>query len=896
MLPSFLEWLYKEGLAQTLAMYQSIVLLTLDFFSVKLLLRTLFAPWKRDEVEPETPSLQLIMQAFWNNLIARGIGTCVRAMTICIGCIATIFVIIGGALFVGATAAYPASVPVLIVVGAIVMTNQTFALLSIGLLLVIFGASVGITLYRMYLKNRWRDAAPATPLATALANNTGLAPWLTRRATDVMDAVLPITAIKKELALTRQGMFIINRAGLTNQEYTATDLPASVTKELLYQTAAQNAVAAKRDRIGIGDSIYATCALDPTLQSIMTQHELTLTDIASVVAWQEHFWKLLEPPSPLLDTKNLKFTGGIGKDWASGYTSFLNRFSHDLTEEVTNPLYDLQFVAHKQQINEIERVLARSGKNNVILVGETGVGKKTLVYGLARQVLVGKTLAPLAHKHLIELDLTSLLASSASPQELESSLVKLMNEATRSGNTILFVDEIARLLSSHDEGLGTTNAVQILVPYLQSSQLQLITTTTPPEYHKDIERQPNLAATFEKIDITEPTPEEVLQVLQEIAPSIEAKHHVLVTYQALCHLIKQAARYMGNRKFPEKGIDLLDEVAVETATKTPGATITMQTIDALISQKTHTPIGAADQAEKTSLLQLEDALHKRVVNQTTAIGAIANALRRSRAGVGSPNKPVGSFLFLGPTGVGKTETAKALSEVIFGSDQAMIRIDMSEYQEISAIRRLIGDETQATGGMLTDQIREHPFAVVLLDEIEKAHPKILDIFLQVLDDGRLTDALGQVADFRNAIIIATSNAGSNLIRQTIQNQTTTTDMEALSKQLLDLVQNEGTFRPEFLNRFDAVVAYRPLTVDELVSVVDRQLALINKRMEERHMSVVMQAPAKQKLAQLGFDPAFGARALVRAMTQTVENQLAQAILRGSVQSGGSFEVTQEMIQ
>ncbi|NCO44174.1 hypothetical protein GW889_01435, partial [Candidatus Berkelbacteria bacterium] len=300
MLPGFLEWMYKEGLTQTIAMYRSVVLLTFDFFSVKLLLRTLFAPWKRDEVEPETPSLQLIMQAFWNNLIARGIGMCVRAITICMGLAATVSVVVGGALFVGITATYPASVPLLIVVGVIVMTNQTFVLLTTGLLLVIAGASVGIASYRAYLKNRWRDTVPATPLATALTRNAGLSPWLTRKATNAMDVTLPVSAIKKELALTREGMFIINRAGLTNQEYTGADLPASVTKELLYLAAAQSAITAKRDRIGIGDIIYATCALDPTLQSIMTQHELTLADIASVVAWQEHFWTLLEPPSALL--------------------------------------------------------------------------------------------------------------------------------------------------------------------------------------------------------------------------------------------------------------------------------------------------------------------------------------------------------------------------------------------------------------------------------------------------------------------------------------------------------------------------------------------------------------------------------------------------------------------
>lgn len=896
MLPGFWQWLYSEGLGQTAAIYQSLVLLTYDFFSISILLRTLFAPWRRDEVAPTTPSIQLIFQAFWNNLIARFIGAIVRTIVIIFGSIITIGVILGGALGLILVATFPISVPGLLIIGIILLTNLTFSLVAFGIVLIASAVAIAIFTIQTYFKNRWRDQPPATPLSNAVDQKLDLDRWLTRTAADCIEPALPVAEYKKALAATQPTKFILARIGMDQNFFCANPLPAEVTRQLFLRTASQAALKENHSRITLGDLVIAVFTLDSALQQALVNYDLALEDVYNIVDWQERFWQILEPENQLLSPKKLKFFGGIGKDWATGYTNYLDRFSHDMTQEVANPVYDLQFIAHKNQIDEIERILARSGKHNVLLIGETGIGKRTLVYGFARQVLTGKTLAPLVHKRILELDLTSLLGSAQSGNELEASLIKVLNEAVRAGNVILFVDDIERIVNQNDEKLGTTNAVQILIPYLQSSDLQLIATTLPSEYHKSIERQPNLAATFEKIEMNEPTEQETLRVLQEIAPAIEAKHRVIATYQGLRHLVKQAARYMGERKFPEKAIDLLDEVAVDVATHSSNKIISPEAIDAVLSQKTNAPIGAVGQDEKTVLLDLENLLHQRVVNQTQAIAAIANALRRSRAGVGSEKKPIGSFLFLGPTGVGKTETAKALCEVIFRSETAMIRVDMSEFQELTSIRRLIGDETQGSGGVLTDSIREKPFTVVLLDEIEKAHPKILDLFLQLLDEGRLTDALGQVADFRNAIIIATSNAGANIIRQAIVQQGSAVDMEAVAKQLLDTIQNNNTFRPEFLNRFDAVVAYRPLTVDELMQVVDRQLALINQRLSERQITVTMADAAKRKLAQLGFDPAYGARALTRAMAETVENQLAEVILKEQLQKGGSFEVTQEMIK
>ena len=895
-LPNFWQWYYKKGVKNAIAVYQSIILLVYDFFSISLLLKTLFAPWKRDVVEPGTPTLQLMIQAMWFNLIARFMGFIIRSIIIVFGLICIALTILFGALTLLVAFGLPFACPAIAIFGVILITNQTPLLMLLGLILIIYALALWLATNKGFNADKWSDDIPVTPLTQAFQQTSDLQQWLTKRANLVVQDLKGLKDIKKSLISVEEGMFILTKTGIYPQEFTSQLFPENVTLQQILVEASQAAMKEGRERIGVGELFIAICALDTTIHPLLIAHDLTPEDLYHIVDWQERWWTLLHPLSPLLNPSQIKSDGGIGKDWASGYTLELDKYSRNLTDLVSSSSWDNQFLAHAKTIDEIERTLSRSGKNNVILIGETGVGRRTLVLGFARRVLMGKTLRPLAHKKIIELDVNTLLGSSSSPEDLENNFIKVLNDAVRAGNVILFVDDIERIVNSSEGHLGSINAASILMPYLQSSSLQLIATITPADFHKSIERQPSLQTTFEKIEVNETSQDETIRILQEISSAIESKYKVIVSYQAIKRVVVQSARYLSNRKFPEKGIELLDEVAVEVSSRGNDNLITPQAVDKVLSQKANVPIGETQAGETQTLLNMENLLHQRVVNQTQAITAIANALRRSRAGIGSEKKPVGTFLFLGPTGVGKTETAKALAEIQFGSEKNMIRVDMSEFQEISSIRRLIGDETQATGGMLTDAIREKPFTCVLLDEIEKAHPKILDLFLQVIDEGRLTDALGQEVDFRNSIIIATSNAGANLIRQYIEKYGAQINMDSLSKTLLDYIQNQGIFRPEFLNRFDSVVAYRPLIVEELLQVVDRQLVNINKRLADKQITLTLNDIAKRKLAQIGFDPAFGARALVRVMTNTVENIAAQAILSGKVQKGGVFEVSAEMIQ
>lgn len=687
------------------------------------------------------------------------------------------------------------------------------------------------------------------------------------------------------------------------RDFCATPLPSELTLHALLFEAQKTTQAEKREIITTSDVVGAIFRLDKSLEPFLVNLDISQEDISNVIAWQERIWSIISEPSRLTNPHSLRLGGGIGKDWASGYTNFLNQFAHELNELVDSPIYEHQFIAHAPQIDEIERVLSRSGRHNALLVGETGVGKRTTVLGFTRRVLLGTTLSPLRFKRVLELDVSALLSNASNPDELESRLIRVLNEAVKAGNVILYIDDIDRLLTSSGDTLGTINAADILIPYLESPSLQLLGTISPPVFYSVIERYPSLAANFEKIEILEPNEQQTIRILQEVVPAFESRYSITISYQAMREVIRQATRYVPNRKFPEKAIELLDEICVEAVSRKGAKTLTTELVDEVISQKMNIPVGNAEASEKDRLLHLEDLLHEKVVNQVTAISAIANALRRSRAGVGSEKKPIGTFLFLGPTGVGKTETAKALSEIYFGNQDSMIRFDMSEFQDPSSIRQLLGDASLNESGRLTTAIREKPFTCLLLDELEKAHPKILDIFLQVLDEGRLTDALGQVADFRNAIIIATSNAGAQWLRQQIESklvesngQEPNIDMEVISKQLLDEVQNQNIFKPEFLNRFDAVVAYRPLTATELEKVVDLQLASLNKRLAPKQITVTINEAARTRLAKLGFDPVFGARALSRTMVELVENQVASALLKDELKKGGAFEVTEEMIQ
>lgn len=612
-------------------------------------------------------------------------------------------------------------------------------------------------------------------------------------------------------------------------------------------------------------------------KSFLFERKLDVNDIRRLVSWERSLDRDIKTRKQFWSKDNLLSHRGIGKDWASGFTVTLDEYATDVTSIISG--FNARLYGRTQETQMIERILSRAGENNCVVVGDPGVGKKTIVYALAKNIQEGKTLPALAHKRVLELDLQAVLAGASAAGEIESRLKKILNEAVGAGNVILLIDDIHTLFDPKPS-TGTIDATALITPYLGSSMLQIIGLCTYEGYHETIGSNPSLEKSFEKVEIRESSKEDVFSIIQDVVPRIEAHNQVLMTYQALKKAVELTDRYIKEIPFPEKAIDVLQEAAVYAQSKRRSSMVMPEDIEEVVHQKTEIPVGQIALAEKQVLLDLEKVLHRRVIGQEEAISAVANSLRRARSGITSEKKPIGSFLFLGPTGVGKTETARALASVYFGSEKHMLRFDMSEYQQPDSIDRLIGGGEESAG-QLTMAVLENPFSLVLLDEIEKAHPQILNLFLQVLDDGRLTEASGRTVDFTNTIIIATSNAGAELIRQSVEQFR----MENLKERLLHELQSKAIFKPEFLNRFDAVIIFKPLSQEQTEAVTELLLADLNRRLQGQDLKVAVTPGLVKKIAELGYDPEYGARPLKRVIQDRIENLVAKKVLAGEVSRG-----------
>jgi len=657
------------------------------------------------------------------------------------------------------------------------------------------------------------------------------------------------------------------------------------------ESARQNALDNQRGSVNVGDILLGLIQKSDVFKRLMFEIKIEEADIKRIVEWHE----LLESYSarqklPFWEKESL---GGIGRDWSFGYTPMLNQFARNLNQEIEFA-GETHVYGRDREVDEIERILAKVGSNNALLVGEQGIGKKTIVKGFVSRIVQGKVLPALRYMQVFQVDTGAILSGSNNANEIASRIKGLFNEAARAGNIILFFDSFHALVSKK-EGVGQVNTSEIILPYLQGA-VRVIGATTIEDYHRDIESSPGVAAVFDKVKVKEPNEEETTKVLEEMIPFIEHRDGVFWPYQSLKEVVRVAARYIQNVPFPQKAIEIVGEVSVEAA-ESGKKIITVKEIDDLVGRKLDVPVTQAEGEEAKKLLNLEEFLHLRVIGQDEAISAIASAMRRARAGIQAKNRPIGVFLFLGPTGVGKTETSKALAEAYFGSEKSMIRIDMTEYQEQSSIYRLIGSPPAAGSegekGQLTTAVSDRPFSLVLLDEIEKAHRDLITIFLQVFDDGRLTDGTGRVVDFTNTIIIATSNAGSELIRENLLKGIRGEEMK---KSLLDYLQNQGIFRPEFLNRFDAVVAFHPLNEQQIAQVAQLMLKGLAERMAEKEITLKFTSAAVQKLAKVGFDPVYGARPMRRVIQDKVENALATALLAGQIKRGSTVIIDEADIK
>ena len=637
-------------------------------------------------------------------------------------------------------------------------------------------------------------------------------------------------------------------------------------------------------------------------------------------------------------------------------TPTLDQLGDDLTQRARNGELD-PVIGREKEIRRVMQVLCRRTKSNPVLVGDPGVGKTAVVEGLAQQIASGTAPDPLKDKRIVQLNTGNLVAGTKYRGEFEERLRRIVKELTESGEVILFVDEVHTIIGA-GSAEGTTDAANILKPSLSRGAFQMIGATTQDEYRRYVERDAALERRFQPIHVEEPSVEDSVKILQGLRDRYEAHHDVIFTDDALDAAARLSSRYVQDRFLPDKGIDLIDEAGARTrllamdppesiqvlqrelddvlkqkeqavadeqyerATElrdtehslsdqldaamkewrehraTERSRVTSEEIAAVVAEQTGVPVKQLTEAETARLLRMEEEISSRLIGQDEAVSAVARAIRRARMGLRDPRRPIGSFLFMGPTGVGKTELARCLARFLFGREDAMIRIDMSEFMEKHEVSKLLGAPPgyvgHDSGGKLTDQVRRRPYSVVLFDEIEKAHPEVYNVLLQILDDGRLTDGQGHKVDFRNTVIIMTSNVGAKEAQQGNSlgfggaEEKTQRDWEHLKSVILE--EANKTFRPEFLNRIDEMAVFRPLSRDNLMRIIDTMLSELSGRLKDKGLSLDVSEDAKAKILEKGFKPKYGARPLRRAIQSLLEDRLADFMLSGQFTDGTELAV------
>jgi len=642
---------------------------------------------------------------------------------------------------------------------------------------------------------------------------------------------------------------------------------------------------------------------------------------------------------------------------AGGRKSVLEKYSRDLTAAAEKNELD-PVIGRENEIQRIIQILIRRTKNNPVLIGEPGVGKSAVAEGLAQRIAQGNVPEMLLGKRVLSLDIGSMVAGTKYRGEFEERMKNVMDELHKSGNVLLFIDEIHTIIGA-GSAEGSLDAANILKPALSRGEIQCIGATTLDEYRKHIEKDAALERRFQPVQVGEPTAEETLSILYGLRDRYEAHHKVRITDEALAAAVRLSSRYIPDRFLPDKAVDLMDEAASRVRIQACTApldvreqekrleaviiekkeaishqdfekaaalrdqernlnreieakrsewskaqtaardVVTEEDIAQVVSQWTGIPVKRMTEQEAQRLIRLEETLHSRLIGQEEAVSAVARAIRRARAGLKDPNRPVGSFIFLGPTGVGKTELCRALGEAMFGDENAVIRLDMSEYMEKHTVSRLVGSPPGYVGfeegGQLTEAVRRKPYSVVLLDEVEKAHPDVFNMLLQILEDGRLTDNTGKTVDFKNTIVVMTSNAGAHAIGSGramgfgAGQRNDPRDYEVMKESVMKEIRD--LFRPEFINRVDEIIVFHPLTEEEIRKITELMLAQVAKRLEEQEIRLTWDSLVTEKLARDGYDPKYGARPLRRLIQRSVEDTLSEELLAGHVRLGRDVRLT-----
>lgn len=655
----------------------------------------------------------------------------------------------------------------------------------------------------------------------------------------------------------------------------------------VFREAGAIALARKGTVIDERDIFLALARRDEFLKTVLVENELKEIDVANMVLWLSFIKERDQKNNAFWTKENLRRFGSLGRDWSMGFTVTLDKFSVDLTAQAGSSIFQ-EVVGHEREVDELERILAKPSLSNALIVGDVGMGRKSIVESLAQRCFLGTNLPELKNKKIVQLDMVALLTQIQDTEKLEATLDQILKEVVSAGNIILFIDNLDSFVSQSNQKLGSIDVTNIVGKYLSLPDFQFIGISSFDGLHQKLERNSAFLDYFSKVEVTETTEAETMRILQNLALGLEKKYGILILYPAIREIINLSGRYFASLPFPKKAIDVLQETASYVRGKKEKQMLPSH-VAKVISDKTQIPVGKMDVKEKSLLLNLEKLIHERIINQVEAVNEISVAMRRARSGLGSKKRPMGTFLFLGPTGVGKTETAKALAQIYFGSEDRMIRLDMSEFQQISDIPRLLGAVSPVEQqGLLTTPVRENPFSLVLLDEIEKAHPNILNLFLQVFDEGNITDGQGRKISFTNTIIICTSNAGANMIFEAVEAQ------KPLKKdEVFSFLFQEKIFRPELVNRFDAAVFFSPLTKENLLDIAELMLKGLVKNLEEKEIHFTITAELKEAIVQASYKPEFGAREMRRVMQDKIENVIAQALLSDTIVKGDSIEINPE---
>ena len=664
----------------------------------------------------------------------------------------------------------------------------------------------------------------------------------------------------------------INKAKL--YDAIATDLLPKLTWSDFASRAFKVAHKLKADHI---EPVHALAGLlmHPAIKTRLRLVDLVETDILFAAWWQTELRRVREFKRRWWDEQRMLAFSGVGLSWASGFTPFVDRF----TRLPHGSSWDSVLYGHEGKVTDIINTLARQRQSNVLLVGDPGVGRLGIIRQLAWLIRTSQAHAALIGQRVLYVNAGELIAQGTTGASQMSLISRALNEMERAGNIIVIIDGLSAVLG--EAGEQRVNLTDILLPFLASAAVRVVVLTATDDYHLRLKSNEEIIQFFEVVQLPSLSPDATLRRLALTIPQIERHSRLFIPYRTIRALVEETTSILPHIPFPERAYDFLEE-AIVLAQNRRDNVLLPEHIEEIISRKIGVNLGQLRGREREQLLNLETVMHRRMVNQDNAIKTLAHAMIRARTEVRSVKRPIGTFLFLGPTGVGKTETAKTLAESYFGSENHMIRLDMSEFQGSDSVSRLIGGASQPVG-RLTSRIAAHPFSVMVFDEFEKAAPEVHQLFLQVFDEGNLTDIAGRQFSFLHSIIIATSNAGAELIRQSVKDGKVP---EKFDQTLRDYILSQNILRPELLNRFDAVITYSPLSADHIRQIATLMLRSLNKRLDTEHgVTIAITPELIEFLVSIGYHPEFGARPMNRAIQDTVEFAVARKILQGTISPG-----------